>query len=41
LLPLLLLRGFPRDKGKTLLPEDKRFHVRVLVPCYKVSHGGC
>jgi hypothetical protein len=28
-------RGLPADDGRVALPLDKRFHVRVLVPCYK------
>ncbi len=30
-------RGLPVDDGMVVLPQDKHFHVRVLVPCYKVS----
>ena len=29
-------KGLPIDDGKVILPVDKRFHVRVLIPCYKV-----
>jgi hypothetical protein len=28
--------GLPPDDGRWKLPKDKRFTVRVLVPCYKV-----
>jgi hypothetical protein len=28
--------GLPPDNGRWKLPKDKRFTVRVLVPCYKV-----
>jgi hypothetical protein len=28
--------GLPPDDGRYKLPKDKRFTVRVLVPCYKV-----
>jgi hypothetical protein len=28
--------GQPPDDGRYKLPKDKRFIVRVLVPCYKV-----
>jgi hypothetical protein len=28
-------RGLPADDGRVILPAEKRFHVRVLVPCYK------
>jgi hypothetical protein len=30
-------RGLPLDDGRVVLPADKCFHVRVLVPCYKVG----
>jgi hypothetical protein len=29
-------KGLPIDDGKVILPVEKRFHVRVLIPCYKV-----
>jgi hypothetical protein len=29
--------GLPRDDGTVVLPQEKRFHVRILVPCYKVG----
>jgi len=29
--------GLPLDDGTMVLPKAKRFHVRVLVACYKVS----
>jgi hypothetical protein len=32
--------GLPLDDGRWKLPKDKRFTVRVLVPCYKVRAGG-
>lgn len=32
--------GLPADDGKTKLPDDKRFKIRVLVPCYKVCGRG-
>jgi hypothetical protein len=30
--------GLPADDGHWKLPSDKRFKVRVLIPCYKVRH---
>jgi hypothetical protein len=32
--------GLPPDDGRYKLPKDKRFIVRVLVPCYKVRFLG-
>lgn len=29
-------KGLPVDDGRVIMPPEKRFHVRVLVPCYKV-----
>jgi hypothetical protein len=35
-------RGLPASKPQGLvLPDDKCFHVRVLVPCYKVPMHNC
>jgi cellulose synthase/poly-beta-1,6-N-acetylglucosamine synthase-like glycosyltransferase len=31
--------GLPADDGRVILPPEKRFHVRVLIPCYKESMG--
>jgi hypothetical protein len=28
--------GLPADDGHFKLPPDKRFKIRVLIPCYKV-----
>lgn len=29
--------GLPANNGHYRLPDSKRFKIRVLIPCYKVS----
>lgn len=33
--------GLPTDDGRWKLPDDKRFVLHVLVPCYKVRSRLC